>query len=276
MYLAQDARLGRRVAVKQYLPRGFAAPGVIGMTYALRGSAPGEDRLEGGAVDYMLGLTHFLREAEMLERLDHPHVARVYRVFRAQNTAYSVMEYVEGRSLADELRSGGVLEEVRLRKILGPLTDGVMVVHAAGLLHWDVQPANVMLRPRHAEPVLVGFAAVKQAMGWREFGDPEREPRRLASVPLPQEQYDERLRRGPWTDIYGIGALAHYSLSRRTSSYPDLTRTDSGDLTWTQPISDVSVHPVSMELAAAIDAALAMHPEARPQSVGEWRAMLDL
>ena len=118
---------------------------------------------DGG--DYGWGLSRFLEEGQKLAQCDHPHVVRVYRDLEAWGTAYLVMEYVEGpagraRSLEDELVASGTLPESRVRAILDALTSGLRAVHAAGLVHRDMKPANVMLRP-DGSPVLIDFGAAR-------------------------------------------------------------------------------------------------------------------
>ena len=152
-YLARDLTLDRRVAIKEYLPRDWGTrrmDGVIG------------PRSTASAADYAWGLERFLDEARVLARLDHPNIVRVHRVIEGGGTAYIVMEYVEGRSLAEELREAGALPERRVRGLLGALGQGLEAVHRAGLLHRDIKPANVMLRVSDGAPVLIDFGAARQ------------------------------------------------------------------------------------------------------------------
>ena len=103
-YLARDLQLDRAVAVKEYLPQDWGTrrfDGTIG---------PRSSSVEA---DYQWGLERFLEEARVLARLNHANIVRVYRVIEASGTAYLVMEYIEGRSLADELRVAGRLGEAR-------------------------------------------------------------------------------------------------------------------------------------------------------------------
>ena len=107
------------------------------------------------------GLKRFLEEARVLARLSHPRVVRVHRVIEAGGTAYMVMEYVKGRSLGEELESAGRLGEERVRAIVEGLADGLEAVHAAGLLHRDLKPDNVMLDAHGGSPVLIDFGAAR-------------------------------------------------------------------------------------------------------------------
>ena len=154
-YLAWDVELERRVAVREYLPYEW------GSRQADGGVGP---RSTAHAKDYRWGLQRFLEEARVLARLDHPNVVRVHRVVKAWGTAYMVTEYVEGRSLAGELKAKGPLPESPVRVLLDALTSGLEPVHAAGLVHRDIKPSNVMLR-EDGSPVLIDFGAARQAVG---------------------------------------------------------------------------------------------------------------
>ena len=219
---------------------------------------------DGG--DYEWGLERFLAEARTLARFDHRHLVRVQRVFEARGTAYMVMEHVEGRTLKEEVEAAGPLSEARVREVLGALADGLAEVHGAALLHRDIKPDNVMLRPE-GTPVLIDFGSARQAMGGHS--------RSLTTVLTPGyapiEQYSARGHQGPWTDIYALGAVAYWALSGAVPE--DATERVRADRL--PPVARAARVPVSARLAAAVDAALAVGEADRPQSLEEWRAMLD-
>ena len=204
-YLARDTVNGRRVAIKTYLllDRTRGRHETIPVPY-VRLAEPGGDTRLLGAAEYRRGLSQFREEARALERLSHPNVVRVLGVFDVRNTACLVMEYVEGRSLAEELVAEGPLPEARVRAILAGLMDGLSAVHSAGLLHLDVKPANVMLRERDGASVLIDFGAVRQDMGWRSLPVYSRRscpmPSMLTPGYAPIEQY-EAGNRGPWKTV---------------------------------------------------------------------------
>ena len=260
-YLALDVALGRRVAVKEYLPRDWGARN--------RDGAVGP-RTASCASDYAWGLGRFLEEARALARFDHPHVVRVHRVFEAGGTAYLVTEFVEGPgggawSLEDELKSSGPQPEARVRAVLDALISGLELVHASDLVHRDIKPSNVMLRA-DGSPVLIDFGAARQAVG--------RQSRSVTSVLTPGyapiEQYSAKGRQGPWTDVYALGALAYVMLSGRVPDDATERVLEDG----LAPLSSVSAHPVSGALSSAVSAALRVDDRSRPQSLGEWRGLL--
>ena len=255
-YLAHDRSLDRLVAIKEYLPHDWGARGPDG------GVGP---RSATHAQDYRWGLDRFLEEARVLARLHHPHVVQVYRVIEAWGTAYMVTEYVEGRSLAEALRAEGPWAESRVLALLDALTAGLAAVHGAGLVHRDVKPANVMLRA-DGSPVLIDFGAARQAVGGRS--------RSVTAVLTPGyapiEQYSEKGRQGPWTDVYALGAVAYEALSGRAPEEATERVLDDG----LRPVSEAQA--VSAGLSSAVMSALALRREDRPQSLADWRALLGL
>ena len=255
-YLARDVSLDAWRAVKEYLPRDWGTrqrDGAIG------------PRTGADAEDYQWGLTRFLDEARILAKFDHPHLVRVYRVFEAWGTAYMVTEYVEGQTLSAALRASGPWSERQVRELLDALTDGLSAVHVAGLLHRDIKPGNVMVRP-DGTPVLIDFGSARQAMG--------RQSRSVTAVLTPGyapiEQYSPRGNQGPWTDIYALGALSYEALSGQVPD--DATERVREDRL--RPVDEVVPQRVSAVLAAAIDAALAVDEGARPQGLDAWRELL--
>ena len=256
-YLARDLGLDAWRAVKEYLPLNWGARRQDGTV----GPRTGSD-----AEDYRWGLERFLDEARMLARFKHPHIVQVHRVFEAGGTAYMVMEYVEGRTLASVADAEGPLGESRVRAVLGALTDGLSSVHAAGLLHRDISPDNVMVRP-DGTPVLIDFGAARHGLGEHSGA--------LSSVLkpgyAPLEQYPPGRGQGPWTDIYGLGALAYWALSgSQPTAATERTRRDP-----LRPLSEVATRGASSGLSSAVEAALSVYSEDRPQSLDEWRKLLE-
>ena len=183
-YLARDVSLDAWRAVKEYLPRECGVrrlDGVVG------------PRLQTDSDDYRWGLARFLKEARVLARFDHRYIVRVYRVFEALGTAYLVMEYVDGRSLKSEIHTGGTLGDDEVRSILLAITESLAAVHDAGLLHRDIKPDNVMLRP-DGTPVLIDFGAARQMGLSRSLSVTAV----VSDGYAPIEQYTEQLeRQGP-------------------------------------------------------------------------------
>ncbi|MCW5744886.1 MAG: protein kinase [Alphaproteobacteria bacterium] len=252
-YLADDTTLRKQVAIKEYLPAQFAVR-AAGATVM-----PRTRRL---ADDYRWGLDRFLDEARTLARFRHANIVPVLRFFEANGTAYIVMEYEQGRSLADLLAGPGRLPPARVRALLEGLMDGLAQVHAAGFLHRDIKPSNIIVR-EDGTPVLVDFGAARQAL---RRGDVT-----LTSIVTPRyaplEQYQADAEQGPWTDIYALAAVAFHAVTGEAPpEAPARVRKDP-----CRRLAEVEIAGYSEAFLGAIDRGLAVHPEERPQTIAAWR-----
>ena len=139
VYLADDTRLGRQVALKR-------------LTDPSLGDAAARVRI--------------LREAGAAATLNHPNVAAVYDVLDSDGRAYIVMEYVPGESLADQLHRRGALSTDHVVQIGLQLCDGLAEAHRHGIVHRDLKPANVRLTPDGRAKVL-DFGLARRPARWR-------------------------------------------------------------------------------------------------------------
>jgi len=259
-YLGWDLGLHRRVAIKEYFPRDIAGRDGDRTTV----TPDSQDDAQG----FRYGLEQFQAEARTLARLDHPNIVRIHQVLAAHGTAYLVMEYYPGLTLAEHLdrQPGSRLPEATALALMQQILDGLRAVHAEGLLHRDIKPQNIYLaatRGGNARPVLIDFGAARQVAGERS---------RSLSVLLtpgyaPLEQYSRRGHQGPWTDVYAVAAVLYRML---TGSAPP----DAHDRTQGEPLPPAARFGVSATVSAALDRALAMAAGERPQSVVELQRAL--
>ncbi len=262
-YRARELSIGRQVAVKEYLPTGFAMRARDGVRVQ-----PINSRDED---EFAWGLVWFRKEAETLIACRHPNVVTVHRFFEANGTAYLVMDYEPGASLASILRKPRMLEEAALRLILIPFLDGLAQVHRAEYLHRDIKPENIYLRA-DGSPVLLDFGGARQALGAKDQS--------LASLIsagyAPYEQYAAQGDQGPWTDIYSVGAVVYRAITgTRPPDATDRTyRLLQGAQDPLRPAVEVGRARYGEDLLHAVDFALAIKPEDRPQSVAEFRWLL--
>ncbi|WP_295427133.1 bifunctional serine/threonine-protein kinase/formylglycine-generating enzyme family protein [uncultured Thiodictyon sp.] len=258
-YLGWDQNLETRVAIKEFLPRDLAGRGTDRVTIALH------SRDEGGL--FRFGLEQFLTEARTLAQLDHPNIVRVRHFFEANGTAYLVMDYYQGLSLAEHLeRHGGRLPEEQAKQLMLPILDGLRAVHAKGFLHRDIKPQNIYLARLDSggtRPILLDFGAARLALGERS--------RSLSVVVSPGyapfEQYHRKGNQGPWTDIYSAAAVIY----RLVTGVTPPEATERRDLDVLKP---AAAFGVSRHLSDALGEALALAPEKRPQTVPGFQARL--
>ena len=229
---------------------------------------------EADRADYQWGLARFMDEARTLARFDHPHVNRVYRFFEANGTAYMVLEYVEGEVLSARLRQAGPLPEDEVLRLLADVLSGLGAVHAAGFVHRDIKPGNLMVKP-DGSVVVLDFGAARQAVGQRS--------KRITSILTPGyapiEQYDTKAEDvGPWSDMYALGMVTYRCISGLgDGELPDAVtrsrhmRKGTADLT---PAATRGKGRYDGRLLEGIDWAIRVNEDERPQSIAAWRTVL--
>jgi hypothetical protein len=260
VYLARDHSLERDVALKEYMPAALAT----------RGQGP-QITVRSGALSetYAVGLRSFINEARLLAKFDHPSLVKVYRFWEDNATAYMVMPYLQGRTLRETRRAMSTPpDEAWMRGVLLPIMGALEVLHRDGVFHRDIAPDNILLPP-DGPPVLLDFGAARRVISDRTQS--------LTAILKPSyapiEQYAEMtaLRQGPWTDLYALGAVVHALLVGAPPA-PATARALQDEMV---PLASRSFPGVSLRFLAAIDWALAVRPQERPQSIDALRAVLD-
>jgi len=272
VYLAMDHALQRLVAIKEYMPA------------ALAGRGPDNDvvvRSASGAETFNLGLRSFINEARLLARFDHPSLVKVYRFWEAHGTAYMVMPYYQGQTLLQVRRAmSGPPDEAWLRRLIMPLLGALECLHKENVFHRDIAPDNILLLddesgPAKGRPVLLDLGAARKVIGDHS--------QTLTAIVKPSfapiEQYAEtvQIRQGPWTDLYALAAVVHFCITGRPPM-PATARSVHDDLPTLRQMSSglasgFDCH-LSESFANAIDQALAVRPQDRPESIAAWREAL--
>jgi serine/threonine protein kinase len=261
-YLARDTNLDQSVAIKEYLPVEVATR---------RPDATVSARTAEHDERYRWGLERFIREARTLARFDHPNIVRVLSVFELNGTAYMVMRFEEGETLAATLERKHALGEAELMRVLMPILDGLELVHNAGFIHRDIKPDNIHIRS-DGSPVLLDFGSARYALG---------HSRTVTILVAPgyapfEQYYSSGENQGPWTDIYSLGATCYRAIAGRAPL--DAIARSKGILGSTQeilvPASAVGTARYSDRFLKAVDHALAFAEKERPQSITEWRKEL--
>jgi len=262
VYLADDHSLGRRVALKEYMPSSLAQR--VGGTQVSVKSERHRETFEAG-------LKSFVNEARLLAQFDHASLVKVYRFWEANGTAYMVMPFYEGITLKDELKAmGAPPNEEWLRELLEPLSEALAVIHAEQCFHRDIAPDNVILLKGSQRPLLLDFGAARRVIG---------DMTQALTVILkpgyaPVEQYAEvpGMKQGPWTDVYALAAVVYFAITGKTPP------TSVGRLMNDNyvPMTQVGAGRYSPDFLAAIDRALAVKPEERTQSIADLRRDLGM
>ena len=199
-YSAWDTMTGKHVAIKEYYPSGYVSrdPRSSQIIINTKQNHAATNR----------GLKRFIDEAQHLSSVNNlDGIVSVYDFFSANNTAYIVMEYLDGISLKRYVRRKGKLDATTALTILKPVILSLDAVHKTGLIHRDVSPDNILITKTN-EVKLIDFGASKEA-------NPDGQS---VSIVLkqgfaPEEQYRLHGEQGPWTDIYALGVTIYYCIT---------------------------------------------------------------
>jgi non-specific serine/threonine protein kinase len=259
VYSATDERLGRTIAIKEYLPASIA--GRTGDLSVRVRSANNVDAFNNG-------LQSFMREAKLLAQFSHPALVEVYRVWEQNYTAYIAMRMCVGQT-AHVLRRNTTrnMGEDEIKQLLLPVFDAVATLHMKDIIHRDISPDNVMISPNGTATLLDLGAARMVLAGLTQALTTVLKP---GYAPIEQYIDDGSLKQGPWTDVYGLAALIYY-LATSQPPAQSIARTLRDTLA-PLPVSDNSGY--SQRFVDAVTAALAVQPGARLQSVAEFLAAL--
>lgn len=200
-YLAFDYPSKKYVAIKEYYPRETARR--ADKTRVIPYNA---QRVDG----YKYGLRSFVEEAETLAKFtDNPYIVKVYRLFRENGTAYFVMDFIRGHSLAKILQArGGRLHWEEVMILLNPIMRAMQSVHSQKIIHRDIAPDNIVLA-NDGTVKLLDFGAARYSMGKYSRSLDVILKRGFAPV----EQYNRHGKQGPYTDIYAMAATIYVSIT---------------------------------------------------------------
>jgi len=202
-YIGWDLTLDLKVAVKEFYPNGFVSRETTSATTVIP--------LSGKQGEFFLkGREKFVDEAKTLAKFRNlPGIVAVNEFFIENNTAYIVMEYIEGETLKGYLASrGGTMPSDRLFEMMKPVMVSLNEVHKKGLIHRDISPDNIMIT-RDGYVKLLDFGAA------REFADSGNKSLSIMLKPgyAPEEQYRSKGKQGPWTDVYALCATLYKVLT---------------------------------------------------------------
>ena len=254
VYLARNTQTGKWVVIKEYLPDKQVA----------RADGETVENLSGSTANtFNTGMKRFFDEAKALSTIQHPNIVRVTDFFRENNTVYMVMNFEDGKDLRWYIkRHDGRMTEKFIRTVFPPLLDGLRELHNNRLLHLDIKPANVYLRPG-GSPLLLDFGAAQSPY----VNERRALPHTLTRGFAPIEQH-ARGHIGPWTDLYAVGATMWACLCGKAPP----TATKRAEKDTYKPAVRQFASRYSRQLLEAVDWCLQMDQMARPQNVD---ALLD-
>ena len=252
-YLATDTQFGAKVTVREFLP----------IVLAYRNDQGRIAPLFDDATELAAAVHRFIEESRAFGAIHHPNVLRVVRLFEGNGSAYLVTEYEPGLTLAAWVEARGKPKPATIANWLAVMADALEALHAGRVIHCGVQPGRIRIRG-DSSPVLLDFGA-----GHHAGNDPFRAAPLVVSPGFtPLEQYWSNGPRGPWTDIYALAAVGYWLIS---GERPVEAPARAAGVAMTRLAEHPNRGKFEPALLAAIDAALAMEPGARPQSAIEWR-----
>ncbi len=239
-YLAEDVNLQRLVAIKEFFPKDYCDRDDTTSQVSLgtKNTAEFVNRLKA----------KFLKEARNIARLDHPGIIRIYSAFEENNTAYYVMEYIEGGSLSALVKERGTLTEEKALRYIGKVAEALEYIHARRLNHLDVKPANIMIRKDGDLPILIDFGLSKQYDS--DGKQTSTTPTGISHGFAPIEQYNDGGVKefSPQTDIYSLAATLYYALSGLVP--PQATRLFDEQLTFPASVPPRMIGTISKAMSS--------------------------
>ena len=253
-YLGMDELHEKPVAIKEFFPQGIVTRNIeyqdtVTVTFV------------GEKDNYEKGKERFLKEARTMAKFSKDKgIVKALDFFEINNTAYIVMEYLEGVTLKQYLRENKRIDAEDLVELLVPLIEALDEIHSQGLIHRDISPDNIMVLP-DGRIKLMDFGAARD---YTEFGE------KSLSIVLkpgyaPPEQYQTHGVQGPWTDIYALCATMYKCITGENP--PDAIERVMDD--HLKKISAFGI-PVLPQIEEAIIKGMSVAANDRYQNVGDF------
>lgn len=251
VYRAWDKVLGKLIAIKEYFPASIATR--IPDTGDVRSYS------EKNLREFESGKQKFLSEARKVAKFNnHPNIVDVYDFFEDHQTAYMVMEFMDGMIYKEYIRKQGgtVSQQIAISVALAVL-DALKEVHKEKIIHRDINPNNI-------------FICKNGVVKLFDFGAARFEQGEMTSVLTPHyappEQYSTGGKQGPYTDIYSVGATMYFALTGvKPEESSDRIQKDS-----LVPPSQLDPS-IPQPLSNAIMRAMALRPELRFQNTDQFK-----
>ena len=238
---------GRRVAVKEFFPMGITARGAD------------FNVLVTGDEDIMQSrLKSFSKEAKVLTSLKNiPSVVEIYDIFHANQTAYYVMEYIEGMTMLSFLKQFGLMRPEQTEAEFVRLMHSIDILHEHGIIHRDISPDNIMIQ-KDGSFKLIDFGSARSYAGAQNLTIS------LKENFAPLEQYSET-GQGRYTDVYSLAATMFYAYTGKLIPLGQNTQKKEADLSMALMNAGLNMQQISV-----LKKALSANPVSRYQSMKEF------
>ena len=258
-YIGFDLLLEQKVAIKEYYPMSTGMVSRDGHSTVVWSSAM------MGKTGTQKGFDSFLKEARKMAKLGGiPGVVGVKSVFIQNETAYIVMDFIEGETLLKKLQKNGPMDFDSCVKLMTPIMQALAEVHEHGIIHRDISPDNIMVRP-DGKLILLDLGAAKDLDIQGNDGSVQSSQMVAKHGFSPIEQYSKSGKVGPWTDIYAMAATIYYCCTGILP--PPATDRTIDDTLACQPLLTQAQFDILADC-------MRMRPQDRPQSMDTLLQML--
>lgn len=255
-YLATQTVLGNKVAIKELFMQGVNDRQDSSVTVSNNANSN----------LFAHQKRKFVKEAQRIAGLDNKHIVKVHDMFEENDTAYYVMDYIDGVSLQEVItHHHGALAESSVRDYLNQILSALSAMHQHSIWHLDIKPANIML-DKNGNIVLIDFGASKQIESdgtltvstslslTQGFAAPEQLQGTIQNI-------------GAWTDFYALGATLYVLLTRTMPpTFADIASEGSNTFHFSQN--------VSTQMRQMVEWMMKLNKHERPQSVDEIQRRL--
>ena len=258
-YIGFDLLLEQKVAIKEYYPMSTGMVNRDGHSTVVWSSAM------MGKTGTQKGFDSFLKEARKMAKLGGiPGVVGVKSVFIQNETAYIVMDFIEGETLLKKLQKNGPMDFDSCVRLMTPIIQALAEVHEHGIIHRDISPDNIMVRP-DGKLILLDLGAAKDLDIQGNDGSVQSSQMVAKHGFSPIEQYSKSGKVGPWTDIYAMAATIYYCCTGILP--PPATDRTIDDTLACQPLLTQAQFDILADC-------MRMRPQDRPQSMDTLLQML--
>ena len=257
-YLAIQELLDRKVCIKEFFFKEYCERDEA-TSHITLGTQSSREMIERF-------MSKFLKEARTISKLEHPHIIRIYDIFQENNTAYYVMDFIDGENLSEIIKRKGTLPETEAVGYIKQVASALDYIHQRSINHLDIKPANIMVSHLDNKAILIDFGLSKQydAQG----GQTSTTPVGISHGYAPMEQYKQGGVSvfSPQTDIYSLGATLYKMVTGYTPPEP-MELVDGGLTGLSQRLSS--------ELITTIKKSMQPKRSERPQNISEFCALLN-
>lgn len=263
-YIGYDSREKRPIAIKEYFPANIVS----------RDASSGRSQkltcFDGKDGKYFQeGLERFKKEGKTLEKAAFcNHVVQMYDYFEENETGYIVMEYVPGITLQQRVENQGKFTPAEMYAVLSPLMKDLEKLHEKGLLHRDISPDNIILRP-DGMAKLIDFGSARRTI-FGEQGSQKSLTVVVRQQYAPREQFSRNGKQGPWTDIYSLAATMYFML---TGKAPASAFEREAEISSQKMLENMQQIPLAV--ADVLEEAMALKPEERYSDLSTFTKALE-